>query len=148
MKGDPMTTTIQEIATMLNGIEYPCRIAKEITDMAKSINAVIIYGASDDLVEFEGAFQDEIGCYDGCDFCIDQHGLLPLRDEISDDMALHNWFHRKETCKTVKVVWAPSGLDASWLFKTDVQHAKFRIMDNNDLYCLGLVISLDNLEDA
>ena len=33
--------------------------------IAKDSGLVIVYGASDDLMEFEGAIEDEIGCYDG-----------------------------------------------------------------------------------
>ena len=53
-------TTTQSIAAVLHGSEYPLYPSKEISAQAKAAGIVIVYGASDDLMEFDGAFRDEV----------------------------------------------------------------------------------------
>ena len=58
--------SIKEFAQQLNGKEYgyPMFTEKEI-QTAKDNGWVIVTGASDDLMEFEGAIRDEGVCFDG-----------------------------------------------------------------------------------
>lgn len=60
-----MKSTLKEIASKLNGINYKELVPKELVEIAKENSMVIIYGASDDLIEFEGAINDEIYVYGG-----------------------------------------------------------------------------------
>ena len=57
--------TPKDIAERLDGIEYDGRYFYSEVDAvakdAKKNSIVIVYGASDDLMEFEGAFRDELG---------------------------------------------------------------------------------------
>lgn len=55
----------KELAAALNNSVYPFRIHKDFIDAAKEAGLVIVYGASDDLMEFEGAIRDELGAYEG-----------------------------------------------------------------------------------
>lgn len=50
---------------MLNGREYGDEITREEEAMAKAHGLVVVFGYSDDNMEFCGAITDEVGCYDG-----------------------------------------------------------------------------------
>ncbi len=56
---------LKKLANFLDGTEYPLYIAKETTDRAGELGIVIVYGGSDDLMEFEGAWYGELGAYGG-----------------------------------------------------------------------------------
>ena len=57
--------TMKEFARILNGREYDCcMFTKQEIQQAKDKGWVIITGASDDLMEFDGAMDDEGGCFD------------------------------------------------------------------------------------
>ena len=45
--------TAKTLAEMLNGMEYPMTVPTELENEAKREGLVIVYGASDDLMEFE-----------------------------------------------------------------------------------------------
>lgn len=69
--------TLKEFAERLNGTEYngyPI-FSKEDIGIAKENGFVIVTGASDDLMEFEGAIEDEAGCFDGGRVYISKNGV-------------------------------------------------------------------------
>jgi hypothetical protein len=56
--------TPKDIAEKLNGIAYREPFPADVIKAAKAGGIVIVCGASDDLMEFEGAINDEVGAYD------------------------------------------------------------------------------------
>ncbi len=54
----------KQLAAQLNGREYGSEITKEEEAAAKKAGLVVVYGASDDLVELRGAIEEEVGAYD------------------------------------------------------------------------------------
>ena len=50
--------TAAKLAEQLNGIEYPASISRDLEAQAKAAGLVIVFGASDDLMEFRGAIHD------------------------------------------------------------------------------------------
>jgi len=62
-----MNPFIESIAKQLDGIEYPLdrHIPKRLVDLARENGLTIAYGQSDDLLEFIGAIDDEVGAYNG-----------------------------------------------------------------------------------
>ena len=65
------TLTPLEFAARLNGREYRSEITKDECAEAKSAGLVVVFGASDDLIEFGGALHGEGGCFDGGTFLLD-----------------------------------------------------------------------------
>lgn len=60
--------TLKDFAQMINGKNYDLPMfSKEEIAIAQENGFVIVYGMSDDLIEFEGSIYDEYGCYDGGD---------------------------------------------------------------------------------
>ena len=73
--------TLKEFAENLNGTEYngyPI-FSKEDIGIAKENGFVIVTGASDDLMEFEGAVEDEAGCFDGGKVYISKKDMRRIR---------------------------------------------------------------------
>ena len=140
-------TTTQSIAAVLHGSEYPLYPSKEISAQAKAAGIVIVYGASDDLMEFDGAFRDEVGAWDGTTALVDAKGILPSWEQASEDEdAARDYFERKPSVRTIEAVWCPDWLEGtSWAYKTDIPHATFDVMEDGEIYCRGSVFALADL---
>jgi hypothetical protein len=136
--------TKEELAQLLHGKHYGEEIPDDLIESAKKSNLVIVYGASDDLMEFEGAITDEVGCYDGGDCLIDNDGLLDNREDIEDDDDLEDWFRRKKQAKKLEAIWNPNGFP-TWSYRTSIPHATFDVVEDADVYCRGIVFKLDEL---
>ena len=138
--------TKEELAAQLDGREYRGEITREEAATAKSAGLVVVFGASDDLMEFRGAIYDEFGCYDGGTALVDANGLLD-RSQIDDDddEAIADFVARKKAAHSIEAVWSAAGNDAAWTYKTDIPHATFSILDESDTYCIGIVFSTADL---
>ncbi len=132
-----------ELADKLNG-EYPLYISKELIEQAKAAGLVIVYGASDDLMEFRGAIHDEFGCWEGGTVRVDAKGVLPNRDDIDDDEALKDFFAREPSAVEIDALWCDED-EYSWTYRTDIPNATFIVTDHGAPYCRGIVFSLTDL---
>ena len=101
---------------MLDGIEY-----SEVTDCAAQIrfaidhNLTMIFGYSDDLLEFQGTTRDEFGAYKGC-VVIGGECRIEVEWCVEDESA---WSYHLTGCG---------------------EYEKFRIMEDGELYSYGIVI--------
>jgi len=139
----------EELAGKLTGIEYPSRIDKAIVAEAKTSNLVIVYGASDDLMEFEGAIREEVDSYEGATVKVDRQGLLPSFQSITEDhdfaeINAERYFERKPHAKEIKAIWDKDGY--SWIYETEIPHVTFEVVEGGEKYCRGIVFSLDDLQ--
>jgi len=137
--------TAQELATKLDGSEYPFRVTPTVLGIAVAEGLLIVYGASDDLMEFEGAWRDEAGVYDGGVVTIDRNGLIPEFGQVEHEVsACEKWLARNKFAAKIEALWcAEEGY--SWTYKTDIPHATFNVMEDGESYCRGLVIALSDL---
>ena len=120
-------------------------IGDEITDKqaaeAKEAGLVVVFGASDDLMEFRGAIYGECGACDGSAALVDGEGLLPERGQIDDDDTLEKFFVRRKTARQIRAIWNNCTLH-SWTYETDIPHATFEIVEHGTPYCRGIVFSM------
>ena len=133
----------KELAQQLTGIEYPVRISRELRAEAESAGLVIVYGGSDDLMEFEGAIHDELSCYGGGTAWVDSRGLVPNFEDIDrdDKDAFRDYFKRVNSCCFILALWcAEEGY--SWTYRTDISHDTFEVVDEGTPYCRGIVFAL------
>ena len=134
--------TIRELAEQLNGIEYPCRIPKHLVEQAKEHGWVIVYGASDDLIEFEGAVSDEAGVYEGGKVRFDKEGILPsFADVEHEPEECRKWLDRFSKSIVIEAMWASEG-EYSWTYRFDILHYTFEVMEDGMNYCRGLVFAI------
>jgi hypothetical protein len=119
---------------------------KDRTDAIAS-GLVIVYGASDDIMEFVGAIDDECGCCDGGTALVDKHGVLD-RSRVDDEDLHGMWEHvtREKSARKITAVWAEDGY--SWTYRTDIPHATFEITEDGEPYCRGIVFALADLAVA
>ena len=132
--------TIQETAALLDGIEYGADLPAETVLDAKRSGVVIVFGASDDLMEFRGAIEGEVNCCDGGTAYLDKNGLIANKCDNEDcpyfrEKLLH--------AKTITGIWDSEGY--SWTYKTAIPHETFVILEEGQKYCRGIVFSMEDL---
>jgi hypothetical protein len=88
----------------------------------------------------EGAINEEIDAYNGTTFHVTRRGLLQNECECED---CPHFAREQKAATPIKAVWCAPGQDASWTFETEIPHATFRVMEDNELFCIGIVFSLD-----
>ena len=60
--GEKSVDQVREFANRLSGREYMSEISAEEEREAREKGLVIVFGYSDDCIEFRGAIDDELGC--------------------------------------------------------------------------------------
>lgn len=135
---------VKELAAALNGSVYPLRIAKSIRDEARADGLVIVYGASDDLMEFDGAIRDELGAYNGTTAYLTSSGLLT--NECDHDECPH-YEKEKARAATIEALWCKEG-EYLWTFDTTILHETFEVTDEGEPYCRGIVFALADVKTA
>lgn len=127
--------TAKEFAAQIGGRQRGKELTADEKRLAKDSGLVIVYGASDDLMEIDGALDDEVDCFDGGTFHINRNGLVRcpyFKAELASAME-------------ITAVWNSKG-DPCWTYKTDIPHEEFAVYDEPDtLYCIGIVFSLEDL---
>ncbi len=121
----------EDLAILLDGNVYMSETTERDRSLAKENGIVIVYGYSDDNMEFEGALREEIGCFNGGKAYV-------TKDEVS--------FNPNGGAE-IKAVWHNKG-DPCWTFETDIPHATFSIYDDGEVFCVGIVFSLDDLAEV
>lgn len=145
------------MAARLNGREYGKETTRADAQDAKESGLVIIHGASDDLVEFVGAFDEEIGACDGVKFFLardeadDPYLVQTIDDEDVEVLEKYGVLDdvRDGIDKSARfeALWCEDDF-ASWTFETNVPHATFEIMEDGGVFCRGIVISADDLPEV
>lgn len=131
--------TKEEAAVALNGSEYGQEGSKALFADMKAAGLVAVFGASDDLMEFRGAIDDEYGCYNGGTAHVTISGLYSATCENDD--CPHEATARAN-CRTINAEWDSDGY--SWTYKTDIPHATFDVLENGEKYARGIVFALED----
>lgn len=130
---------LKTFAEMLNGKEYGYpQFSQEEIQIAKDNGFVIVYGASDDLMEFEGAIYDECGCFDGGTVWFNKGGVIDDPAVIGD--------------RCIEALWCDAaarddnGNIIAWTYKTAIPHETFMIYEDGEPYCRGIVFDISVLK--
>jgi hypothetical protein len=133
--------TPQEAAARLDGDEYGKEGHPELFEAMQSAGLVAVFGASDDLMEFRGAIEEEISAYGGGMAYLTKTGLIE-NDCIEDSCAYFN--REKEAAEkrgaTIEALWDQEGF--SFVYVTAIPHATFIIKEDGTDYCRGIVFKL------
>ena len=127
--------TLKEFAKAIDGKEYGYPMfSKEEIKTAKENGFVIVTGASDDLMEFEGAIEDEGGCFDGGKVYFTKSGVE----------------YEKKTKNVIKALWCEAtddnGSVIPWAYETEIPHETFMIYDAGEAYCRGIIFSINDIK--
>jgi len=134
--------TAKELAAQLDGNKYDSEITKEQEAQAADNGLVVAFGYSDDVVVLCGAIDDEVGAYDGTTFHVNRDGVLYEPDCNCDECKY--FAAAKRAASEIKAVWHNTS-DATWTFETAIPHETFRIYEDDELFCIGIVFSLNDL---
>ncbi len=137
--------TPKQFADSINNQEYPFSLTKEQAELARKHKLLVVYGASDDLCELEGIVSDEVGAGDKTELFIDQYGLQPeWEDDMSKEEARR--YFMREKLPGIKIVTRWCKNDVSWTYETTADdYATFAVMEEGEIYCIGLVIDCSKL---
>lgn len=123
----------KELARLIDGREYGYEPFRDVRQVAKEAGLIIVSGASDDLMEFDGVIYDEGGCFDGGEIFFDRNG-------VSQDGS--------ECANCIEAIWCDktaldeNGNVITWTYKTDIPHETFMIYEDGKPYCRGIVLDL------
>lgn len=140
--------TKEEFAKKLDGVEYAQETRnKDLIQQAKQSGLVMVYGASDDLVEFDGALYDECSAGDITDIfiCRVNGSLMALTDSSHNCDCEYCGFEKmKDSAKKIKAEFDKDGY--TWVISTEIPHATFEVIEDGEKFCRGIVFSLDDLK--
>jgi len=141
----------KELADLLNGRNYRDEITNDEERKALENGLVVVFGASDDLMGFRGAIYNEIECNEGGTAYLNKDGLL---ENECDDCDCPYFEKEKDKAKEINAIWCPDEVKddngniidyISWDYETDIPHEKFAIIEDEGIYCLGIVFDINNL---
>lgn len=133
--------TKEELAGKLDGGQYGHEIPKYLDDAAKSDGLVVVFGASDSLMEFRGAIHNEANVYEEEIVPIYNNAVIENQCDAEDCPYFAALFLG---ASKIEAVWDEEGY--SWIYKTDIPHATFEIMEYGDKYCRGIVFSIGDVK--
>ena len=144
--------TPKEVAEKLNCCEYGREISRVFEAELKAAGIVVVFGASDDLMEIRGAIFDETSAYGGVEIFVDSEGLLPDWDDIEKYgkpgyATCRNYFRREGYGVGIIAYW-DIGDGISWSYETKIPHETFNVMEDGEVYCRGIVFALADLPKA
>lgn len=133
---------IKEFAKSISEKEYGYpQFTREEIETAKENGFVIVYGCSDDLMEFEGVIHDEGGCFDGGRVYFNKTEVC--QDEI-DRSAFDNYRN------SINAVWGgdtdENGRLITWTYETEIPHETFMIYEGGEPYCRGIVFNISDVK--
>lgn len=137
--------TAKELAEMLSGREVGDEVRPQEERVAKNAGLVIVYGYSDDNVEFRGAIDYEAGSYEGGTVYLTRDGILEgPACSCAEDCECPYFTKELEKARTIKVVWHDEG-GPCWTFETDIPHEIFTIFEDGEPFCEGIVFSMEEM---
>ena len=136
--------TRDELCALLNGREYLEEISEDIEKklLAKT-GLVIVFGGSDDSMEFRGAIEDEVGCYNGGVAYLNSNGLIENHCD-DDDCPYYN--DQIKRAMTIEALWCAEP-DICWTYKTSIPHSTFLVMEDGEKFCRGIVFNLSDVKE-
>lgn len=136
-----VTITARALAKLLNGRNYGDEITNGEAQAAKNAGLVVAFGYSDDNVELRGAIRDELSAYGGLEFEVTPNGLL--RSDC--DEGCPNFEYKRKSAGPIAKIKAT--YHSSWRFETKIPHETFKIMEDDELFCEGIVFALADVKD-
>lgn len=135
--------TAKELAARLNGREYRSEMTLEEMSIANESGLVVVFGASDDLMEFHGAIDGEVSCYEGGKAYVSANGLWQDDYGCGGDQRCEFLERAREAFIPIYALWGVEGY--SWIYDTEIPHEKFEIFEDGEKSCRGIVFRLADL---
>ena len=130
----------EDLAAKLQGRQIGDEISKEEIQLARQAGLVVVFGASDDLMELEGAIRDEASIYNGGGVLLTERGVYT--PDCENDCCPHE-IRKQKTLKEIRAIWDEDGF--SWQYDTEIPHATFEVFEGSEMYCKGIIFSVADL---
>ena len=127
--------TIKDFANMIDNTDYNLGrpFSSMITSMAKELGYILIYGASDDLIEAEGAVRSEdSSCRERVYLSPDGFKCKPTKGVPSIKPDFGSGIKQ-------------DGKDVGWTFKTKLPYETFRLIDDYGIQSIGIIVDIKDL---
>jgi len=136
--------TKEQFSERLEGREYRHEFAEEDRELAEVHGLVAVYAYSDDTMVFDGAIRGCASCYDGGPVAVAPYG--PFVSECECERCP---YAEREAgkCKIIRAVWCGEG-KPPWTYEMDIHHSKFNIYEDGEIWCIGIVFDLADLEEG
>ena len=143
--------TPQDFAALINRNQYLQELSPEQEDIARRNGFLVVFGQSDDRVEFRGVLYDEDGAYNACTLFLGVYKDLTVKRIHSEQVA----DVKKYEGDTVKIIAirVDKNFDGKveaplWTFSADYPQdkvAEFKVYEDEEVYGNGLVIKIGDL---
>lgn len=138
---DGRTELLKRWARDLDGQEYPFHIDRQTREAMVAQGVLIAYGASDDLLEFDGVWRDEVSAYRGAQCWIRKDGKGVVDRSVYCECEYGKRAY-KEDGGGVRVAakWNDNGRGPAWTVIVEgVPHETFMINDDGEPFCRAVV---------
>ena len=136
---------MEEFAKSLDGREMGKELTKEEEQIAKENGWVVVFGHSDDCIELRGLIHDELYRNRNPDkFWFSAHGPMKKWEDVDhdDEEEMEDYFENKYNAIGKLDVHYGSTFDGeyfTWVFDWGWPHDVFRIYEDGEGFCLGIV---------
>lgn len=133
---------VSQLAVQLNGCDYREGPSEELIQYAKDNKLVIVFGYSDDGIEFRGALNDEFGAPGLVH--LDHRGFIKSE---CDDYSCPYFKRLLEDSVTIESFWDEKP-NRIWSYKTKIPHSVFTMKEDGEEMAEGIVFSMEALSDT
>ena len=135
---------LNKFAEELNGNEYGDEMSKEQITFAKENGIVVVFGYSDDNIEFEGVIHEEYPMYDGGNVWFNKEGTNFCEDDGRAGLTCHDG-GRDNCLNKLECLWCKEK-DYAWTYNIDVPHVSFDVMEDGEKFCRAIVFYKKDLK--
>jgi hypothetical protein len=107
-------------------------------EFCKAHDIVVVYGYSDDNVEFDGAIREEVGAWEGAEIYVDTNGPIE-----SCECECKYYKAAMKNAKRINAFWYLN--EWAWEFRTDIPHETFEFYSDGEPFCKGIVFYKEDL---
>ncbi len=143
--------TKEQFAKLITGRSLGDELSKEEDALAKKNGLMVVFGASDDLIEFQGACYDEQSAPGG--FLVSPAGFIypEMTDDDREVLERHGVLAAAKLKRAgaikVEALWCAEKNGPDWTYLCSVPVATFDVMDDDSVYCRGIVIMLEEMKN-
>lgn len=136
--------TAAALAAQLQGREHRWTPEAEEEDLWAKAGLCVIQGLSDDIVGLRGFVSIDTGAYGGITFLVSRHGLAEDWEDV-EEWGAKEYIDRKRASVEIEALWCADEVGPAWTFKTQLPVAEFDVMEDGEVFCRGIVISIEDL---
>lgn len=147
-KEKQISTLVEFTAKTLNSmkLQYDFELSPEFLKELEEQNLVIVFGRGKDCVSFLGAIETDKEVFE------EDIIYIPAKSMKSKEVHTEEIHYLKEEFELIYNDITKNEISSyrhyfgKWSFETEIPHKKFYIWDDTNVFCEGIVFSLDDLE--